>query len=1628
MDAEDLKDGIDLTDKVITAVKKFKTMLAEVTKMDSTIFDMFPEGMLNYSSYQTMCELKGYKPITQIAYNDVRNKATQDLYKKLEECSFYKWKVKINPGTILVSVTEFKDAYDFGQTLNSDYATTSDKILSGLKFAETSALAVCPSDIGDFIIKAIGGVAKAQVNLYNLRRASNPEEYKEAASGFLGSYIDAFSGLPITGQVLSGIKDNIINYLETELDNQENMNEIECFNVYDSYDFEYVPYEDFRKAYFEWVYNHHGKDAVDYLRDKFGIKREGFDDYKDHKGDTEQEDFNDGESDKYDSTKDTGKSDPLILDLNNDKTFTSSINGNTHFDFNGDGFLEKTGWVSSGDGLLVRDINKNAQIDNGSELFGDQTVLKDGTIAKSGFEALSDLDDNKDNVIDSKDSSFSELLVWKDENADGITQSNELYTLSDLNIKSIDLSSTNLNVVDSQGNLVNRSAEFTFGDNTRNSIGEISFTTDKTNTTQSPSISDVIVPDDISLYLPNLSGSGTLLSLHQAMALDEKLVELVNEYISNDNIRGSYDIIKKMLLRWANCDNIEINSRGSYVDASVLAFLEKYFGSEFLGRDGKNPNNRAGPMLTEIFGDIVVNVSNNFLVQTKLCVYLADTTVITYKDGTKKIDYSLAKERFNIERLKNAERANLLFAEYIRYIKNDDIFSLEDLKNQFSDIPSFNNAIEIGLKDKWLFGNNSNAYSTNDYLFSGSENDKLSGGDGNDIFDGEAGNDSLNGGYGNDTYIFGLGYGTDTITDNNGTNTIKFLEGIKPEDLLVTNLDGYDLMISIRGTTDKLILDNFRLEEEFQNFTFEFADGTTMVASDINGPLRNIMGTNGDDNMSSVYSLDTIIYGLEGNDTLNGSGQNDELYGGVGNDTLHGNAGNDIFDGGAGDDFLDDYFGNDTYIFGLGYGTDTINDYNGTNTIKFLEGIKPEDLLVTNEGSGYYDTTLLIRGTTDKLILSRFRDNERYQNFTFEFADGTTMHANDINSPLRNIVGTSDGETLNYVYSLDTIINGLEGNDTLNGSGQNDKLYGGEGNDTLHGNAGNDIFDGGTGDDLLEDYSGNDTYIFGLGYGTDTINDYNGTNTIKFLEGIKPEDLLVTNEGSGYYDTTLLIRGTTDKLILTRFREYERYQNFTFEFADGTTMVASDISSLLRNITGTNGDDNISAVYSLDTIINGLEGNDNITSYSGNDILDGGAGNDVINAGDGNDKLYGGDDNDKLYGQGGNDIFDGGAGDDLLEDYSGNDTYIFGLGYGTDTINDYSGTNTIKFLEGIKPEDLLVTNEGSGYYDTTLLIRGTTDKLILTRFREYERYQNFTFEFADGTSMHVSDENSPLRNLVGTLGVETINAIYSTGTKMYGLDGNDTLNGNSGNDMLYGGTGDDILNGYDGNDVLDGGEGNDTLNGGNGYNTYIFGLGYGKDVINGYGGTNTIKFLEGISSEDILVTLTGTYDITLSIRDTTDSLVFKSFRSNSSYNNFTLEFADGKAGKVNLNTMGIDMINNEYQFNNNNLEICDNAGNDVINTNADILDLIFSHNNNNLVVTNNETQQNITIIDWFTDPKYQIEEFKTDSGYSLTNLQVQSLIDNMASFTSENNISWSEAINTSNQNIQPILEQFWTKA
>lgn len=105
--------------------------------------------------------------------------------------------------------------------------------------------------------------------------------------------------------------------------------------------------------------------------------------------------------------------------------------------------LQKEGWISPDDGVLVRDLNQNGLIDNGSELFGNQTVLYDGRKAKNGFEALADLDSNQDGVFDYYDPAYQEILIWQDKNQNGSSEYDELFTLEEIGIDLIGLAYKN---------------------------------------------------------------------------------------------------------------------------------------------------------------------------------------------------------------------------------------------------------------------------------------------------------------------------------------------------------------------------------------------------------------------------------------------------------------------------------------------------------------------------------------------------------------------------------------------------------------------------------------------------------------------------------------------------------------------------------------------------------------------------------------------------------------------------------------------------------------------------------------------------------------------------------------------------------------------------------------------------------------------------------------------------------------------------------------------------------------------------------------------------------------------------------------------------------------------------------
>lgn len=84
------------------------------------------------------------------------------------------------------------------------------------------------------------------------------------------------------------------------------------------------------------------------------------------------------------------KTSPIVIDLNGDGVKTISRKDNkTYFDLDNNKFAENTSWIDKNDGILInKTLITDNNITNGSELFGNHTLLKDGSLANNGFEAL----------------------------------------------------------------------------------------------------------------------------------------------------------------------------------------------------------------------------------------------------------------------------------------------------------------------------------------------------------------------------------------------------------------------------------------------------------------------------------------------------------------------------------------------------------------------------------------------------------------------------------------------------------------------------------------------------------------------------------------------------------------------------------------------------------------------------------------------------------------------------------------------------------------------------------------------------------------------------------------------------------------------------------------------------------------------------------------------------------------------------------------------------------------------------------------------------------------------------------------------------------------------------------------
>ena len=119
---------------------------------------------------------------------------------------------------------------------------------------------------------------------------------------------------------------------------------------------------------------------------------------------------------------------PIVVSVDGSEYTLTSVQNGVIFDLNGDGVAERVAWTRPGAGLafLALDRNGNGIIDNGRELFGENTYHG----ARNGFDALARMNPGMAELT-ADSAMFQQLLLWTDRNHDGISQADELSRFAD---------------------------------------------------------------------------------------------------------------------------------------------------------------------------------------------------------------------------------------------------------------------------------------------------------------------------------------------------------------------------------------------------------------------------------------------------------------------------------------------------------------------------------------------------------------------------------------------------------------------------------------------------------------------------------------------------------------------------------------------------------------------------------------------------------------------------------------------------------------------------------------------------------------------------------------------------------------------------------------------------------------------------------------------------------------------------------------------------------------------------------------------------------------------------------------------------------------------------------------------
>jgi hypothetical protein len=598
-------------------------------------------------------------------------------------------------------------------------------------------------------------------------------------------------------------------------------------------------------------------------------------------------------------TPPTPPRDPLVLDLGGDGVQLISVRNSTaSFDFDGDGFRERTGWVAPDDAILVRDSNGNGIVDGANELFGDATI--------DGFTALATIDSNLDGRINAADAAFGQLLVWRDLNSDGLSTSNELQTLTSAGIVELGLERIATNQVIA-GNPAPFVGTFTRTDGSQSGTAAVFFQTNRTLTEWVAPPGFVI--NEEALLLPRLNGYGQLADLQYAMTLDTSLRSTVKAFMLNSGGMTGAELrsgFNEILYAWAGVGGSVDGSRGVFVDARRAAFLEIFSGSPV----AQTPDARFGAVLNAQFESVAGVMLLRALSSAGFVSLLAGTAeqqaassvygglafLRFYEDGIDAFSGTSAAAIYRVvdSAPRDARAAMDYFDKTITALAGLKLEYFEGSEGRFIAAIGHRvaNFADVALKEYVL-----ELAKIGPVTFGAAVDATIDGGAKSDIVWGQQGNDTMNGGLGDDSYVYLRGDGNDIIEDTGGQDKL-LLVGIKSTDATMQLIAGTsDLKIIISGVNggDIIVKNFFSVAGAVELLVF--ADGVRLGA----GAIERSLGI-----------FDTVKEGTSSDDNINGTNKDDLIDGGAGNDSL---------DGGA---------SGDTYIFASGDGNDTIHESNGS--------------------------------------------------------------------------------------------------------------------------------------------------------------------------------------------------------------------------------------------------------------------------------------------------------------------------------------------------------------------------------------------------------------------------------------------------------------------------------------------------------------------------------------------------------------------------------------------------------------------------------------------------------------------------------------------------------------------------